>query len=702
MEHQLLTGWDRFPRLDVLGSGAFGVVHLSRDLLYSSEYFNELVAVKTIALQRISDAEANLAMTEVAILRELDHPNVLKFIDCFIDDDQLLCCVTEYVNGGDLAGLIRDAKQANRFIDSFVLVDITRQILEGLAYLHSQAIIHRDIKPANIYLSSTGAIKIGDFGVSKLVSCNLPEAATFIGTPYYISPELARGETYSFGADVWALGVVVYELHTLRLPFFARNIMALMASIAKGEYDTAAVEKRALSDVQREGLLSSCGPEYVLKSESLGSLVASLVKSMLVAEKANRMSAQEILSTYFGVSSAAPDDSGLALSARTSRGHSLLEEDAAVFRTTLRRSLRSMSTSGLPLGSSEQGRPIPDVAADLDEVLAGEKEQEYADDFEEDESQILAVPCFSAPPACRKSEFQAATGKYDDDDQWRVACVVLKKADKQPDPTAISYSEAPVECFGRLASAFPRGEPCRPAAVFRDPQEMERMLRQKALKYHERRLAAEKKAREREQQQEQHDSSCSSLPSPPSNFAVAFSSAVSCSGYSALGQSALAAKSFAMSLMGSSSSSHTSLKKKSIAMRRAGCSAAEDDEDTNDEELPKPIPAAVFISSTSETVPLRRVSTITRFKSILKRVSAILRSRSLIREQSACRHKATETSISELADTQESLAESLKLSYLDAQGDRVEVGTSAEWRYVVEEHLTSSMGCGLLVLRSAL
>ena len=719
MSHEAVAGWDRFPQLDVLGSGTFGTVYLSRDLLPTSEYYNELVAVKVVALQRISDAEVKLAMSEVAILRELDHPNVLKFIDCFIDNDQLLCCVTEYVNGGDLAMLIKDAKHAHRFLDSFVVADMARQLLEGLSYLHSQAIIHRDIKPANIYLTSSGGIKIGDFGVSKLVSDITPEAVTFIGTPYYICPELARGESYSFGADVWALGVVLFELHVLRLPFFARNIMALMAIIAKGEYDSRAMETRAISEQQREGLLSSCGPEYVMKSESLASLVSSLVKSMLVVEKGSRLSAQEILSTFFGVSSQPPDESGLDQSVRASRANSIIEEDAHVYKSAPRQSLRtSCSSAGhLFVGQMSVGRSDP--LADEDVVLVGgdadldgkadvrvQGEVEYEDDFEEDEERGVAA----------QPEIPSPVNDHGDEDQSRRSCrLVVKISPSCPDSLSSSPSTANNVV---VLQQTPRRHSSNAAVAlavasqtsrFRDPHAMERMLREKALKYHERRLALERKARERQEAHEQQQrkafaemSAPESTSSSQPNFAVAFGAVAGNAANVALGQSALAAKHFAVSLLSSASASKLSSSRKggtrSAKTSQQDLTPNEDDEDEDEEDdcARRSLCAAlVFFSSTSsETVPLRRLTTSTSFKRLIRRVFSIAHSR----YPQHLQRSTGEGDEPKQLDI-DTMAQVLRMTYLDSQGDLVEIGTAAEWRYVLAEHLAQAGRGQVLLLR---
>ena len=255
MDTELPVGWARYEKVKDIGHGSYGAVILARDLADDGEP----VAIKCVNLSGIDEREMKLAMGEVAILRHLSHPNVLRFIDCFVDEDSTLCTVTEFVDGGDLSAMLRHARgeaplgasgadsaaaspsPVQRFIDALIIADVAEQLLHGLAYLHANNVLHRDLKPANVYVTRGGQVKIGDFGVAKLLSVSTPNAGTFIGTPFYVAPELAMGEPYSFSADVWAVGVLLYELYTGKLPFTAGNVLALINVITEGRYDEGAL-----------------------------------------------------------------------------------------------------------------------------------------------------------------------------------------------------------------------------------------------------------------------------------------------------------------------------------------------------------------------------------------------------------------------------------------------------------------------------
>ncbi|KPA78232.1 hypothetical protein ABB37_06389 [Leptomonas pyrrhocoris] len=188
------------------------------------------------------------------------------------------------------------------WVESFLITDIAKQCLDALAYLHALGIIHRDIKPSNIYLSKRdGTVKVGDFGVSKLLQPSAPFTTTFVGTPFYLCPELCMGDPYSFGADVWALGVLLYELYCLKLPFAADNVLGQIYVITEGRYDTAALRcPHAFAATQRAVLEDLYGPSFAQSEVLLHGLVVEMVEKMLSVDPAQRPSAETLLTQMFG------------------------------------------------------------------------------------------------------------------------------------------------------------------------------------------------------------------------------------------------------------------------------------------------------------------------------------------------------------------------------------------------------------------
>ena len=164
------------------------------------------------------------------MLRRLRHNNIVAYRDSFVDyAGDKLCILQEFCRGGDLAGLISSRRRArSRFSEEEVL-SIMRGLVKALAYCHHDLkLLHRDLKPQNVFLKdevvSKGAIdeshiKLGDFGISKMLAASQGLAQTQCGTPLYMSPEMCRGEAYDRAADVWALGCIMYELMTFDAPW---------------------------------------------------------------------------------------------------------------------------------------------------------------------------------------------------------------------------------------------------------------------------------------------------------------------------------------------------------------------------------------------------------------------------------------------------------------------------------------------------
>ena len=134
-----------------------------------------------------------------------------------------------------MLGLVKS--QAGKLLDESYVLDIFVQLALAVKHVHDRKIIHRDIKTENIFLSShKRVVKLGDFGIAKVLENTLQQARTSIGTPYYLSPEICQGKLYNFKSDIWSLGVVLYELCALRCPFAAANMKGLMLCISKGSY----------------------------------------------------------------------------------------------------------------------------------------------------------------------------------------------------------------------------------------------------------------------------------------------------------------------------------------------------------------------------------------------------------------------------------------------------------------------------------
>jgi NIMA (never in mitosis gene a)-related kinase len=129
----------------------------------------------------------------------------------------------EYADGGDLSGTIKKYIAEKKKIDEDSIWIWFLQIVSAIKHIHSKKILHRDIKSQNIFLTKRGEVKLGDFGISKVLENTMDYAKTSLGTPYFLSPEICSGNKYNFKTDIWMLGCVLYELTCLKKPFEGDN-----------------------------------------------------------------------------------------------------------------------------------------------------------------------------------------------------------------------------------------------------------------------------------------------------------------------------------------------------------------------------------------------------------------------------------------------------------------------------------------------
>ncbi|TNJ30683.1 Kinase, NEK [Giardia muris] len=218
---KVLVHQPSFPRLPdslsgyhltaVLGRGAFGDV-------YAGHGNSRNVAVKVVSLGGHDDEERELLRREAEIFPSLDHPNVIRCLgtgkDNFEDTFVLvmdLCC-------GDLCEEMNRRKKANSSYSDQEIWKTIREVADALTYLHEKKLVHRDLKPENIFFGQDGRCVLGDFGVAKVLE-DSSWMATHAGTQSYMAPEIYRGEGYNKSVDIWAMGVVAYEMCTGDRPF---------------------------------------------------------------------------------------------------------------------------------------------------------------------------------------------------------------------------------------------------------------------------------------------------------------------------------------------------------------------------------------------------------------------------------------------------------------------------------------------------
>jgi serine/threonine protein kinase/Tfp pilus assembly protein PilF len=235
--------------LEKLGQGGMGEVYLTEDTK-----LNRKVALKFLPLQYVSDTDLKARFKrEAQAAAALNHPNIITIHEVGEHEGRPYIAM-EYVEGGLLKDLIRADKMSVAQV-----TDLAAQISDGLARAHQSGIVHRDIKPQNILIDADGRPRICDFGLAKLRrEVMLTQTGTTLGTIAYMSPEQSRGEEVDHRADIWSLGVVIYEMLTGQRPF-------------KGDHDQAVIY--AILNSQPEPILG-------IRPDAPGALVRIVDKAM--------------------------------------------------------------------------------------------------------------------------------------------------------------------------------------------------------------------------------------------------------------------------------------------------------------------------------------------------------------------------------------------------------------------------------------
>ncbi|XP_027439358.1 serine/threonine-protein kinase Nek11 isoform X3 [Zalophus californianus] len=228
----------RYVLQQKLGSGSFGTVYLVSDK--KAKQGEELKVLKEISVGDLNPNETVQANLEAQLLSKLDHPAIVKFHASFVEQDNF-CIITEYCEGRDLDCKIQEYKEAGKSFLEGQIIEWFIQLLLGVDYMHERRILHRDLKSKNIFLKNN-LLKIGDFGVSRLLmgSCDL--ATTLTGTPHYMSPEALKHQGYNTKSDIWSLACILYEMCCMNHAFTGSNFLSIVLKIVEG--DTPSLPKR--------------------------------------------------------------------------------------------------------------------------------------------------------------------------------------------------------------------------------------------------------------------------------------------------------------------------------------------------------------------------------------------------------------------------------------------------------------------------
>ena len=207
-----------------LGKGTYGIVYIAK-----KKDDKNIYVIKQISLTGLSQSQKEEVKLESKILKSINSKYVVKYYDSF-EEDNKLNIVMEYCECGDLNDFIEKQKKTKHLLQENLIWKFFIKITLGLADIHKLKILHRDLKSLNIFLKQENDVRVGDLGVAKVLNHTF-FAKTFIGTPYYLSPEICEDKPYNDKSDVWALGCILYELCTYQHPFNSRSQGGLILKI---------------------------------------------------------------------------------------------------------------------------------------------------------------------------------------------------------------------------------------------------------------------------------------------------------------------------------------------------------------------------------------------------------------------------------------------------------------------------------------
>lgn len=299
---------ESYKLIKQLGEGSHGKCYL-----VAAQNSREQCVIKQIDIRHMSQEEKQDTIKEASILGNLDHPYIIKLKEAYISKKGKLCIVMDFADGGDLNSSIK-SRNGEKFPESQI-IDWFIQIALALKHIHDRKILHRDLKSQNIFLTQANKIKVGDFGIAKVLNQTMENAKTVIGTPYSLSPELIDNKPYNYKSDIWALGILLYEMCALVPPFQSNSIHGLAIKIVRGVFEPLSntyskdlrnlvssllsVDPRqrpSIHEVLKSPLILGRIREYLTDSKYAEEFPSTVIKSPALFEEKSRKKRKRLLS----------------------------------------------------------------------------------------------------------------------------------------------------------------------------------------------------------------------------------------------------------------------------------------------------------------------------------------------------------------------------------------------------------------------